>query len=114
MDLNVVRSFVESGADIHAGDDFALRYAAGNGHLNTVQYLVENGADIHANNDYALWWSAMNRHLDVVRFLMENGADMSYLLDTEGNPTEITNRVLTEDQIKEAKQLFAVRKVMTD
>jgi len=38
--LDVVKSLVESGANIHARDD-ALRWAAENGHIETVKYLVE-------------------------------------------------------------------------
>jgi ankyrin repeat protein len=91
-----------------------LTEAARNGYLDVVQFLVENGADIHAGNDRALQLAAEYGHLDVIRYLIENGADISHLLDNEGNPTEITKQVLTEDQIKQAKQLFTVRKIMTD
>jgi ankyrin repeat protein len=112
--LETVQYLIENGADIHADNDYALQWAAGNGHLDVVRYLVENGADIHADNDLALRYTAGNGHLDVVRFLVENEADASYLLDNEGKPTEITNQVLTKDQIEQAKQIFTVRKILTD
>jgi ankyrin repeat protein len=112
--LDVVRSLVENGADIHADNDFALRYTAVNGHIDIVRFLVENGADIHANNDLALRWAAEYGHLDVVRYLVENGADTLYLLDIKGNPTKIAGQTLTKDQIEQAKQLFIVRKILTD
>jgi ankyrin repeat protein len=91
-----------------------LAEAAINGHLDVVRFLIENGADIHANDDYALRYAAGNRHLGDIRFLIENGADMSYLLDNEGNQTKITKQVLTKNQMEQTKQLFAVRKIMTD
>jgi ankyrin repeat protein len=112
--LDVARFLVENGADIHTDNDLALRWSAEYGYLDVVQFLVENGADIHADNDYALQWAARNGHLDVVRFLAENGADTSYLLNDKGNPTKIAKQILTKNQIEQAKQLFAVRKIMTD
>ena len=53
---------IENGANIHANDDFALRYAAKNGHLEVVRYLIENGADIHADDDYALRYATVYGH----------------------------------------------------
>jgi ankyrin repeat protein len=112
--LEVVQFLIRNGADIHADNDLAIRHAARNEHLDVVRYLIENGANIHAHDDWALRYAAMDGHLDVIQYLMENGADTSYLLDNEGNPTKITSQVLTEDQIKQAKQLFTVRKIITD
>src|SRR5580704_11081624 len=45
---------IESGADVHADNDFALRRSAGNGHLEVVRLLIELGANVHADNNYAL------------------------------------------------------------
>ena len=67
---------VEQGIDINADDNYALRWAAGNGHLDIVKYLVEHGADIHAQEDYALRWAAVNDRLEVVKYLVEHGADI--------------------------------------
>jgi len=69
--LDVVKCLVELGADIHAVDDYALRWAAEYGHLSVVKYLIEQGADIHANNDEALRWAASNGHLEIVKYLEE-------------------------------------------
>ena len=70
--LSAVRYFVKEGADIHAKDDEALRWAAWKGHLGVVKYLVERGANVHAedidSND-ALRLAAENGHLDVVKYL---------------------------------------------
>ena len=60
---------IKDGANIHAYDDYALRWAAENEHLDVIKYLVENGADIHAYYDYALRWAAGEGHLDVVKYL---------------------------------------------
>jgi len=43
--------------------------AAESGHLDVVKYLVEKGADVHADDDGALRWAAESGHLDVVKYL---------------------------------------------
>ena len=77
--LDVVKYLVEKGADIHAANDYALRYASFNGHLDVVKYLVEKGANIHAVDDYALRYAADNGRLDVVKYLVEKGARNGHL-----------------------------------
>ena len=55
--MEVVKYLVENhGANIHAGDDWALRMASKYGRLEVVKYLVEHGANIHADYDEALRW----------------------------------------------------------
>jgi ankyrin repeat protein len=60
---------VESGADIHANNDYALRWASAKGRLEIVKYLVEAGTDIHANNDEALRSASENGRLEIVKYL---------------------------------------------
>ena len=67
--LEVVKYLVENKADIHVGDDWALRLASEFGHLEVVKYLVKEGADIVADNDYALRWASRNGHLEEVKYL---------------------------------------------
>ena len=67
--LDSIPMLVERGADVHAFDDYALRWAAENGHFDVAEYLVEHGADVHARNDYALRLAARNGHIDVVEYL---------------------------------------------
>ena len=52
----VVKSLLESGANVHADDDRALRWAARNGHHEVVKLLLERGANVHADDDSALRW----------------------------------------------------------
>ena len=65
-----IKYFQGLGANIHAIDSLALKFASENGHLPVVKYLVENGANIHALNDEALKWASLNGHLPVVKYLI--------------------------------------------
>jgi ankyrin repeat protein len=67
--LDVVKLLVESGADVHPYDNLAIRHASRNGHLAVVKLLVESGADVHAQNNYAIRIASENGHLDVVKLL---------------------------------------------
>ena len=74
--LELVKFLVDNNADIHAYNDYAFRYAAEYGYLEIVKYLIDNGANIHARNDYALIYAAGNGYLEVVQYLIENGANI--------------------------------------
>jgi len=71
-----IEQLILEGADVHADNDCALRWASENGHLNLVKVLLENGADVHAKDDCALMRASNNGHLDVVKVLLKNGADV--------------------------------------
>jgi len=77
--LNVLKYLESIGADIHARDDIALRWAAKHGALNSVRYLIERQANVHANNDQALQWAVKGNRQDVVRYLISNGANPNVL-----------------------------------
>ena len=64
-----VRLALENGANVHAYDDDALRWASRRGHKNVVELLLKNGADVHAEDDYALRWASRRGHKDVVELL---------------------------------------------
>ena len=51
---DVTELLLVNGANIHAENDEALRYAASQGHVEAVELLLENGANIHTYNNYAL------------------------------------------------------------
>ena len=110
-DLKTIKSLIEKGADIHANNNYLLRYASNNGyleiiefliekevnididyvlnlasqngHMDIVKFLIEKGADIHANNDYILNLASKNGQLEVVKFLIEKGADINSLNDQD-------------------------------
>lgn len=72
----IVKLLLENGADVCAEDNFAIRWASRNGHLDVVKLLIEHGADIHINDDEPLWRSARKGYHEIVKLLLENGANV--------------------------------------
>ena len=67
--IEVVRELIRAGANVHARDDYALRYASKYGHIEVVRELLRAGADVHACDDYALRWASYHGHIEVVQLL---------------------------------------------
>ena len=74
--LAVVQALLNAGANVHADDDEALRLASMKGHGAVVQALLTAGANVHAQNDWALRWASRNGHGAVVQTLLTAGADV--------------------------------------
>lgn len=75
-DLDGVRRALEMGANVHADNDYALRWAASRGQLNIVQCLLAAGADLSANYGAPLRWAAKDGHVPVVLALRRAGAGL--------------------------------------
>lgn len=73
--LQILCMLLEAGANVHASDNFALRWACSHGRLEVAKLLLEHGADIHAGSEDALYQAAKNGHQDVVQLLLAQGAD---------------------------------------
>ena len=54
--------------------NFAIRYAAENGHLGVVKFLFEKGASLFAADNWALKYASTNGHLNIVKFIIEKDA----------------------------------------
>lgn len=74
--LELLKYFVEKGADFRDEDDEALRYAARNGHIEVVEYLLEQGADIHAFDDGAIFLAVQENQYEMIEYLLEQGANI--------------------------------------
>jgi UDP-N-acetylglucosamine enolpyruvyl transferase len=72
-DVGITEELLSHGADVHARGDYALQWAAENGHTDTVKLLVEHGADIHAYGDGALRLAAWCGHTEIAEFLRQAG-----------------------------------------
>jgi hypothetical protein len=67
-----VRTLLVAGADVHAQNDGALRWAALAGHTETVQTLLAAGADAQAEDDWALRRAAYWGHTETLRLLVKH------------------------------------------
>ncbi|MDP1719110.1 MAG: ankyrin repeat domain-containing protein [bacterium] len=74
--VELTKSLLKHGADVHAANEWALYLAAAGGRLDVVKLLLKHGADVHAEDDEALRYAGENGHLDVVKLLLKNGADV--------------------------------------
>jgi ankyrin repeat protein len=71
---------INHGADIHAGNNWPLRYASSINRLQVIQCLIDAGANVHAFNDAALYCASSSGHLKVVQCLLKAGANVHYAL----------------------------------
>ena len=71
-----IKKALKLGADIHYGQDEALRWASGNGHKEIVELLLKNGANIHDYKDEALRLASYNGHKEIVELLLKYGANI--------------------------------------
>jgi len=71
MNCDAIKYLVEHGADITTEDNYAIRWAATNGHFDVVKYLAEHGADLTIWNNYAIYWAA-RCGLEVVKYLAKH------------------------------------------
>lgn len=70
----IVRFLLDSGANIHINDDWALRDACEHGYVETARLLLERGADANAMN--VLRKVAKNGPVEIVQLLLEYGTDV--------------------------------------
>lgn len=60
-------------ANCNDGEFFEI--VADNGRLDLIKIFIENGADIHSNNDYALYTCSYHNYVDCIEYLISNGAN---------------------------------------
>jgi hypothetical protein len=61
-------------ANHNDGEYFEI--VANNGRLDLIKLFIENGADVHANDDYALYTCSYHKYGDCVEYLINNGANI--------------------------------------
>jgi ankyrin repeat protein len=66
----VVQLLLNAGADVRAGNDYAIRRASYYGHTEVVQLLLNAGADVHAKDDYTIRYASAYGHTEVVQLLL--------------------------------------------
>uniref|UniRef100_A0A7R9V4A0 F-box domain-containing protein n=2 Tax=Chlamydomonas euryale TaxID=1486919 RepID=A0A7R9V4A0_9CHLO len=73
--LDALRLLLNFGADVHAVDNFALRWACLHNRLGVAELLLDRGANVHAAGEDALYQAAKGGHLAIVRLLLSRGAN---------------------------------------
>lgn len=71
-DIDLLRSLLESGEDVHMGDDNPLMLAIDLKNIEMVKLLIEKGANIHARENEAVISSVFTGNLEIAKILMEN------------------------------------------
>ena len=74
--VDVVELLLQHVADVHFGDDWALRLACINGHVDVARLLIQKGGHVNAQNGAALQLASERGHTDVVQLLLQHGADV--------------------------------------
>ena len=69
--IHIVDLLLKKGADIHIGEDAALRCAIIKGHTDIVKLLLKNGADIHVHNGKPLKLAIKHEHTQIIKLLVE-------------------------------------------
>lgn len=93
--LEMVRLLLKRGADVHAGQEAALRRAARLNHAAVCELLVERGANVNAYREgYGpILRNACEFHaLEAVRLLLARGADaIGQLAEGDAHPCRLLN-----------------------
>ena len=76
IDVNVIKELINEGANIHADNEFPLRWAVENNYPEIVKLLIDYGANIHIEEEEALITASINGYFDIVKLLVDEGADI--------------------------------------
>jgi hypothetical protein len=72
--IEIVKYFIQNGANIHIKNELPLALASYNGYLEIVKYLVEKGANFHINDEYPMRLACTKGHSEIVKYFIEEGA----------------------------------------
>ena len=78
--IDLIKLFVEYGADIHCYDEYIFRLACEYFYyfgIEYIKFLVGLDVDINADNDYAIVIAAKNGHFQLCQYLVQLGANVN-------------------------------------
>ena len=104
--LEVVMYLVSQGANIQAGNNWAVRMASTQGHLEVVMYLVAHGANITAYNNWAVRLASRNGHLEIVKYLVSQGAPTSDISEKARQYLSFCKRMEEKKRIRAQKKIY--------
>jgi len=74
-DINTWNWLISNKINIHASDDYTLRFFSSKEHTEIIQFLIKHNANIHSCNDEALQIACINNKLENVKILINAGAN---------------------------------------
>jgi len=74
--IDITRECIKAGANVNAGNNYALRFASKHGYIDIIRLLLKNGANVHAKNNFALRYASSYGHTNIVKLLLASGANI--------------------------------------
>ena len=110
--INIVKYLVERGTNIHACNNYPIRYSAMNGHFEVFKYLAECGADVHTYHEFPLCLATDYGHLEIVKYLVTVwGVDINVGCDY---PIRVASETGHLELVKYLVENGATTKYLTD
>lgn len=92
---NIVKLYLDKGANVHINDDDALIFACRNGYLDIVKLLLDKGANVHAQYNKPLLCAKNQKHEDIITLLLNRGTNPDPIENFNSNHyTQLDNCVI--------------------
>lgn len=62
---------------VHCDDGYYFELICDKGDINLIKLFVENGADVFVDNNYPLYTCIYHEYYDCVEYLLNNGCDIN-------------------------------------
>jgi len=67
--IDIVKYLIDNGANIHEGNDVAIKVASKHGYLEIFKYLVFAGLDPHVNNNEPLKIAIQHNQRNIIDYI---------------------------------------------
>jgi len=76
--VEMIYALLEAGANPRIANDSPFKGAAQSGRIGVMEILRQEGADINAGQGFALRYAAMNNQVEMVDYLLAHGAEAHF------------------------------------
>lgn len=98
--IDLVKLFVEAGADIHHEELYVLLNVIMTGDVTIMEYLIECGIDIHLNSENALYLAYRINNQKMIDCLISAGADVENPIVKRNNQDCIRKRMYYKESYR--------------
>ena len=105
--LDVLKVFVDHGADERVANCGALRHAARYGHVDILCFLIERGCPVAVCDQDAVRWAAANGHVGAVDVLLQHAecdpsvlGQAAFICAAEAGHASVVQRLLKDERVK--------------